>query len=46
MLLTAGEHLVNRVGRTADERALPGGVYLARLSTAGGQSVRKMVLAR
>jgi glucose/arabinose dehydrogenase len=42
----AGEHIVPWDGRTADARDLPGGVYIARLSTGGGQSARKMVLAR
>ena len=42
----AGEHRLPWRGRTDDGRALPSGVYLARLSTADAVSTEKITLAR
>ena len=41
-----GEHAVRWDGRAADGRALPSGVYVARLSTADGTVSSKMSLVR
>ncbi|MBK7671291.1 MAG: PQQ-dependent sugar dehydrogenase [bacterium] len=45
-VLDAGEHAATWDGRGDDAKALPSGVYLARLEAAGGSSARKLVLAR
>lgn len=44
--VTAGEHVVNWDGRSADEQELPSGIYVARLATSDGLSCRKMILAK
>lgn len=44
--LDAGEHAVTWDGRAASAEDLPGGVYLARLTTMDGTSLRKLVLVR
>jgi flagellar hook assembly protein FlgD len=44
--VTAGEHVVNWDGRSADEQELPSGIYVARLATSDGLSFRKMILAK
>jgi glucose/arabinose dehydrogenase len=44
--LEAGEHAVTWDGRAASEADLPGGVYLARLTTVDGTSRRKLMLVR
>lgn len=41
-----GPALVSWDGRDSGGRSLPSGVYLARVSTAEGQAVRKVVLTR
>jgi photosystem II stability/assembly factor-like uncharacterized protein len=42
----AGEHQVAWDGRAAEGRALPGGIYWARLETAGASQATKIVLVR
>ncbi len=44
--LAAGEHRVSWDGRDDAGRALPSGVYFARLRTAGGSEAVKLTLAR
>lgn len=44
--VAAGEHAATWDGRAADARAMPSGVYFARLATASGVTVTKMLLAR
>jgi len=42
----AGDHRIEFEGRDAAGRELPSGLYIARLKTSGGISVRKMLLLR